>query len=41
MPLGEVNHCGYAEQLQLTNISIKLAALSQNLTNGTLGRKEV
>lgn len=38
--LGKVDHCGYAEQLQPTNISIKPAALSQSLTNGTLGRTE-
>lgn len=39
--LGEVDHCGDAEQLQPTNISIKPAVLSQSHTNGTLGRKEV
>ena len=39
--LGEVDHCGYTEQLQPTNISIKPAVLSQSLTNGTLGRTEI
>lgn len=39
--LGEADHCGYAEQLQPTNISIKPAVLSQSLTNGTLGRTEM
>ena len=39
--LGEVDHCGFAEQLQPTNISIKPAALSQSLTNDTPGRGEV
>ena len=39
--MGEVDHCGSAEQLQATDISIKPAALSQSLTNDTPGRKEV